>query len=133
MSSVATYRMLCTASALAATPEGWAAATLGDGAVSLLPDDGGLEAIDAAARVLRTVEVSVLARAQDAGAREEAVIGFAGSLALIWVAPTFSRRAREWASARGPMTLLVQAAGELPPAELGRIERFVTLLARQAD
>ena len=56
----ATYRMVCAASALAGTPAGWAAQTLRDGAITLLPDRGGLDAIDAAARAMDQVEVSVL-------------------------------------------------------------------------
>lgn len=127
------YRIVCTPSLLAATPDGWAAEILRDGAVTLLPDAGGLDAIDAAAATLRQVEVSVLRREPDAAAQEETVIAFAGGLALIWVMPRFSEHAREWARRRGPMTLLVSAADALPTAELGRIERFVTLLARQAD
>ena len=131
--SEAAYRIVCTPSVLATTPDGWAAEILRDGAVSLLPDAGGLDAIDAAAAALGQVEVSVLRREADAGAQEATVIGFAGHLALIWVMPAFSEHAREWARRRGPMTLLVSAGDALPTDELGRIERFVTLLARQAD
>ena len=54
------------------TPDGWVAETLRDGAVTLVIDDGGLDAINAAARALDQVAVSVLRResgpeAQEAG------------------------------------------------------------------
>ncbi|HET9102680.1 MAG TPA: hypothetical protein VFN55_04950 [Solirubrobacteraceae bacterium] len=135
MSSVSdtTYRLVCAASALAGTPAGWAAETLRDGAITLLPDQGGLDAIDAAARTMDQVEVSVLRRAGGDAEQEREVMAFAGGMPLIWVAAQFSDAARSWARERGPMTLLVIAAGALPEDELTRIARFVTLLARQTD
>ena len=129
----ATYRLVCAASALAGTPAGWAVETLRDGAITLLPDDGGLEAIDAAARTMDQVEVSVLRRAGGVAEQEQEVIAFADAMPLIWVAADFSQATRSWAHERGPMTLLVPAAGALPDDQLARIARFVTLLARQTD
>ncbi|MDQ6730755.1 MAG: hypothetical protein M3022_10730 [Actinomycetota bacterium] len=129
----AVYRLVATSTAIAQTPDGWVAETLRDGAATLVIDDGGLDAIDAAARALDQVAVMVLRRESGPEAQEEAVIAFAGAMPLVWVGAQFSERARRWAHARGPMTLLVPASGALPAAELTRIARFVTLLSRQTD
>jgi hypothetical protein len=40
---------------------------------------------------------------------------------------------RTWARERRPMTLLVEVDGPLSDAERGRIERFLSLLARQTE
>jgi len=129
----AVYRLVATSTAVARTPAGWVAETLRDGAVTLVIDHGGLDAIDAAARALGQVAVSVLRREAGAQAQEEAVIAFAGAMPLVWVNAQFSERTRTWARERGPMTLLVPAADVLPADELARIARFVTLLSRQTD
>ena len=129
----AVYQLVATSTAIAQTPDGWVAETLRDGAVTLVIDDGGLEAINAAARALDQVAVSVLRRESGPEAQEEAVIAFAGAMPLIWVAAQFSERVTSWAHERGPMTLLVPASGALPTGELTRIARFVTLLSRQTD
>lgn len=129
----AVYRLVATSTAIARTPDGWVAETLRDGAVTLVIDHGGLDAIDAAARALDQVAVSVLRRESGAEAQEQAVIAFAGAMPLIWVGAEFSERARSWARERGPMTLLVPAPDALPADELARIARFVTLLSRQSD
>ena len=129
----AVYQLVATSTAIAQTPDGWVAETLRDGAVTLVIDDGGLDAINAAAQALDQVAVSVLRRESDPDAQEEAVIAFAGAMPLVWVAARFSPRVTTWAHERGPMTLLVPASGALPASELARIARFVTLLSRQTD
>ncbi len=129
----AVYRLVATSTAVARTPDGWVAETLRDGAVTLVIDDGGLDAIDAAARTLDQVAVSVLRRESRPEAQEDAVIAFAAAMPLVWVSARFSVRTRTWAHERGPMTLLVPASDALPAAELARIARFVTLLSRQTD
>ena len=124
----AVYQLVATSTAIAQTPHGWVAENLRDGAVSLVIDDGGLDAINAAARALDQVAVSVLRRESGPQAQEEAVIAFASAMPLVWVGAGFSERVRSWAHERGPMTLLVLASGALPADELARIARFVTLL-----
>jgi hypothetical protein len=127
------FRIVCRPASLDGTPPGWVAATLRDGDVALLVDDGGLEAIDAAARALDQVTVSILRREPTAAEQEGTVITYAGSLPLIWVAPEFTESVQDWAHDRGPMTLLIEAGGALPDAERARIGRFVALLARQTE
>jgi hypothetical protein len=127
------FLMVCRSAAIAGAPTGWASATLRDGEVALLVDEGGLEAVNAAARALGQLAVSVVRREADPEAQEQTVIEFAGSLPLIWVTEEFSESARSWAHDRGPMTLLISADGVLSEEERTRIGRFVTLLARQTD
>ena len=125
--------MVCTPAALAGAPDGWAAETLRDGEMALLVDDGGLEAINAAAHALELVTVPIV-RSEDSGAAQaETVIAFAGSLPLVWVESEFSDRVRTWAHDRLPMTLLVEVDGPLPDPERSRIERFLALLGRQTE
>jgi hypothetical protein len=134
LSSVAAiFRMVCTPSALAGAPKGWAAETLRDGEVALLVDDGGLEAINAAAHALDLATVSIVRSEETPAAQAETVIGFAGSMPLVWVAPDFSNGVSTWAHERLPMTLLVKAADSLPDDERCRIARFLALLARQTE
>jgi hypothetical protein len=105
---------------------------LRDGVVAVTADDGGLRAIDAAARTLGATAIAVV-RGEDTPAEQErTVIAHAGSLALVWVAPSFSDDARAWAQKRGPMTLLVAVDGKLPEEERRRVERFVAILSGQA-
>ncbi len=127
------FLMVCASVAIAGAPTGWATATLRDGEVALLVDEGGLEAVSAATRALGRLTVSLVRGEADADAQEETVIEFAGSLPLIWVTDEFSESARRWAHDRGPMTLLISAEGVLSEEERIRIARFVTLLARQTD
>jgi hypothetical protein len=129
----AIFRMVCTPSALAGAPKGWAAENLRDGEVALLVDGGGLEAINAAAYALDLVTVSIVRSEETAAAQAETVISFAGSLPLVWVGTDFSDAVRTWARERLPMTLLVQAGDSLPDEERGRIARFLALLARQTE
>jgi hypothetical protein len=127
------FRMVCRPASLDGAPKGWVAATLRDGDVALQVDDGGLEAIDAAARTLDQVTVSIVRREPTAEGQEQTVIAYAGSLPLIWVASRFSESVQGWAHDRGPMTLLIEAGGALPDNERSRIGRFVALLARQTE
>lgn len=127
------FRMVVPASALRGAPAGWATELLGQGEMALSVDDGGLEAIDAVARALDRPAVTVLRREATPADAEASVRQFAASLALVWVAPSFSDDARLWARDRPPMTLLVEHDGPLPEDERRRIERFVAILGRQAE
>ena len=127
------FRFVCVPAALAGSPAGWAADMLRDGEIALLADDGGFAAANAVAHDLGLFSIP-LVRSEDSPERQEkTVIAYAGSLPLVWVAETFSDTATEWARARGPMTLLIEADGPLPDAERRRIDRFVAILARQSE
>ncbi|MGI8902343.1 MAG: hypothetical protein ACR2IP_01460 [Solirubrobacteraceae bacterium] len=127
------FRMVCTPAALAGAPEGWAAEALRDGEVALLVDDGGLEAINAAAHALGLVTVAIVRSEPNAPLQAQTVMSFAGSFPLIWVGAAFSDAVRAWARERRPMTLLVEVDGALPDDERGRIGRFRALLGRQSE
>jgi hypothetical protein len=127
------FRMVCSPAALVGAPRGWAIETLRDGEVAFLVDDGGLEAIMAAAHALDLVTVSIVRSEESTTVREETVLAFAGSFPFVWVAPHFSDSAQVWARERGPMTLLVEAQGPLPDDERGRIGRFLAMLGRQTE
>jgi hypothetical protein len=129
----AIFRMVCMPSALARAPKGWAAETLRDGEVALLADDGGLEAINAAAHALDIVTVSIVRSEVTAAAQAQTVMAFAGSLPLVWVGTDFSDKVRAWAVERLPMTLLVETGDSLPDDQRARIARFLSLLARQTE
>lgn len=127
------FRLVCVPAALSGAPDGWAAEMLLDGELAVLPDDGGLPAVDAVAHAVGSPTISVVRSADSPAGQEQTVMGYAGPMPLVWIAPEFSETAREWALRRGPMTLLVEAAGPLPDEERRRIERFVALLGRQAE
>jgi hypothetical protein len=128
------FRLVCVAGALDGAPKGWAAEMLRDGEVALLvDDDGGLEAINAIAHALDLLAVRVVRREQTAARQEQTVIAHAASLPLVWLGDAFSDDARTWARKRGPMTLLVEVHGTLPDDDRRRIDRFVSLLGRQAE
>ncbi len=127
------FRMVCTPEALAGAPDGWAAETLRDGEVAWLIDDGGLETINAAAHALDLITVSIVRSEESEALQAETVMAFAGSFPLVWVGPRFSDSVRTWARERRPMTLLVEADGQLPAEERGRIGRFLALLGRQTE
>jgi hypothetical protein len=127
------FRIVCTPGALAGAPQGWAAETLRDGELALLVDDGGLEAINAAAHALDLVSVSIVRQEDTAAEQAQTVIAFAGSFPLVWVATGLTDAERTWARERRPMTLLVELDGPLPDDERVRIERFLALLARQTE
>jgi hypothetical protein len=125
--------MVCVPEALTGTPHGWAADLLTDGELVLAAGPGGLDAVD---RVLHSLDfwtAKVVRTEADARAQEETVMALAGSLALVWVAPSFGDAARAWAHDRAAMTLLVEVDTTLPEEERHRIERFVSILGRQAD
>jgi hypothetical protein len=123
------FRMVCVPAAL----DGWSPDLLRDGEVALLADDGGLDAMDAVAHALDATTFRVVRREATAAEQEETVIGYAAGLPLVWIAPEFSDNARRWAHDRGPMTLLVEAAGPLPDDERRRIARFLAILGRQSE
>lgn len=127
------FRFICVPAALGDAPDGWAVEMLRDGEIGLQVDAGGLEAIDAVAHALDLLTVPVLRTESTPDEQERTVMAHAASLPLVWVAGDFSDAARDWARRRGPMTLLVEAGGPLPADERRRIERFVALLARQAE
>lgn len=125
--------MVCVPAALDGAPDGWAVELLRNGDVALLPDDSGLDGINAVAHGLDLVTVSVLRAEPSQEAQEATVIAHAGSLPLVWLGTTFGDRVRRWAHDRGPMTLLVEVDGVPPADERRRIERFVALLGRQTE
>jgi hypothetical protein len=127
------FRLVCVPAALDEAPAEWASEMLVDGEIALLADGGGLEAINRVAHALDLMSLPLVRAEASAEAQEETVIAYAQALPLIWIAGTFSERARRWAHDRGPMTLLVAAGGPLPAAERRRIERFVATLGRQSE
>jgi hypothetical protein len=58
------FRFVCVPNALAGAPAGWAREMLHDGEIALLPDDGGLEAINHVAHDLDLASVA-LVRGED--------------------------------------------------------------------
>ncbi len=133
MASAPLFRLICPPTAFDNAPTGWAADMLADGEVALELEGCEIGAINAAAHAFgyRTVRVLRIETSQEA--KDETIITHAETLPLIWIAAGFSERIQQWARERGPMTLLVEADGPLPEAELGRLTRFVALLARQID
>jgi hypothetical protein len=127
------FRLVCVPSTLADIPSSWAREMLGEGEIALLPGEGGLDAVGAVAHRLGLVSMTLLRGEATDEAQDDTVIAFAGSLALVWIGAAFSGRVSAWARARGPMTLLVQAAGPLSDDERRRIERFVATLGRQSE
>jgi hypothetical protein len=127
------FRMVCVPAAFDAAPAGWAGEMLQDGEVAFLADGGGFAGIDAVAHALDLVTVSVVRSEETPAAQDRTVMAYAGSLALVWLAPAFSAPVREWARKRGPMTLLVEVDGALPDEERRRVERFVAILGRQTE
>jgi hypothetical protein len=127
------FRFVCVPNALAGAPAGWAREMLHDGEIALLPDEGGLEAINLVAHDLDLPSVA-LVRGEEAPERqEETVMAYAGNLPLVWVSAGFGETAETWARDRGPMTLLVPADAPLSEDERRRIERFVATLGRQSE
>jgi hypothetical protein len=127
------FRMVCSPAALAGAPQGWTAETLRDGELALLVDDGGLEAINAAAHALDMVTVPIVRKEETPAEQAQTVIAFADSYPLVWVGAELTDAERTWARERRPMTLLVEVDGALADGERGRIERFLSLLARQTE
>ena len=127
------FRLVCTPGILDGAPEGWVGTMLEQGELALLVDAGGLEAISDVAHRLDLVTVPVLRTEETAERQERTVMTYAGSKALVWVAPGFGEAAVKWAHDRGPMTLLVETAQPLTDDERRRVERFVVILGRQAE
>lgn len=127
------FRLACAPGVLAAAPDGWVATMLEEGEVALLVDDGGLDAITALAHELDAITVPVLRAERTREQQEATVMAYAASKPLIWIAASFGEAATEWAHKRGPMTLLVEAAGPLSDDERKRVERFAVILGRQAE
>jgi hypothetical protein len=129
----ALFRLACTAGNLDGAPEGWVSSMLEQGELALLVDGGGLDAISAVAHRLDMVTVPLLRTEDGPEEQERTVMRYAGSMALVWVAPSFGEQAVRWAHDRGPMTLLVETARPLSEDERKRVERFVVILGRQAE
>ncbi|MGI8430580.1 MAG: hypothetical protein ACR2OB_15050 [Solirubrobacteraceae bacterium] len=127
------FRFVCVPAALRGAPAGWAAEMLREGEIALLADDGGLAAINAVAHALGLVSLRLVRNEDSAELQQETVIAYADATALVWVGESFTETIREWARARGPMTLLVQTDGPLSDDERRRIDRFVATLGRQAE
>ncbi|MEA2157478.1 MAG: hypothetical protein QOE11_3618 [Solirubrobacteraceae bacterium] len=127
------FRLVCTTGVLRAAPEGWVSTMLQEGELALLVDDGGLEAITSLAHTLDLVTVPLLRTEDTPGRQDSTVMSYAQSKPLVWIAPGFGEAAERWAHQRGPMTLLVEAGGDLSDDERRRIERFVVILGRQAE
>jgi hypothetical protein len=126
------FRLVCSPSALAGAPAGWAREMLRDGEVGLVAAEG-LDAVNRLAHELDLASVPVLRGEATRAEQDATVIAYAGSLPLVWVADEFSDAVGDWARKRGPMTLLVTAGGPLPDEECRRIERFVAILGRQSE
>ncbi len=127
------FRFVCAPDALTGAPSGWAREMLDDGEIALLAGDGGLEAVSGVAHDLGLVSVSVVRGEDSAQRQEQTVMAYAENLPLVWVAAGFGDAAVAWARDRGPMTLLVTAAGPLSEEERRRVERFVATLGRQSE
>lgn len=126
------FRFVCLPSALAGTPAGWARDMLEEGEVALLAS-GGLDAINQVAHELGQIAVALVRTEASREQQDSAVMAYADSLPLVWVAADFSAEARSWARDRGPMTLLSEADGSLEAEERRRIDRFLAILGRQSE
>ncbi len=126
------FRFVCAPSALMGAPAGWARDMLREGEVALLGAEG-LDAIDSVAHDLEQSVISVVRTESTRDLEDTTVIGYAGSLPLVWLAADFSEPVRTWARDRGPMTLLAESAGPLDDGQRRRIDRFVAILGRQSE
>jgi hypothetical protein len=126
------FRLVCSPATLTSSPEGWPAEMLQDGTVAVTADAGGLVAIGEAARTVGATAIPVVRGEATPEEQERTVQAHADGLALVWIAAEFSEAARAWAQKRGPMTLLLDSAGELTADERRRVERFVAILSGQA-
>ncbi|HWF54128.1 MAG TPA: hypothetical protein VG223_05860 [Solirubrobacteraceae bacterium] len=133
MSSASSFRLVCTPSALAGTPAGWAGDMLREGEVALLADAGGIDAVSELAHSLALLSIAVLRSEGTPERQRETVMEYAEGLPLVWVDDDFGETVMAWAQERGPMTLLVPATGPLSDDERRRIDRFVAILARQSE
>ena len=122
------FRLICVPDVLASAPDGWAEGLLTDSELALAPSGDDLAAVRAVGRALDRPAIAVLRDDEDATAQ-----AFAANLPIVWIAPSFSDAAQEWARRRGPMSLLVASSGALDDEDRRRIERFVGILDRQAE
>ena len=83
------FRLVCSPGILDGAPEGWVSSMLEEGELALLVDDGGLNAISAVAHRLDLVTVPLLRTEDSAEQQERTIMSYAGSMALVWVAPAF--------------------------------------------
>ncbi len=127
------FRLVCAPGILDGAPEGWVSSMLEEGELALLVDGGGLDAISEVAHRLDLVTVPLLRTEQTSEQQERTIMRYAGSMALVWVAPAFGEATAKWARDRGPMTLLVETGQPLSDDERRRVERFVVILGRQAE
>jgi hypothetical protein len=127
------FHFVCAPSALVGLPAEWVTEMLGDGKIALLVDGGGFAAINDVAHTLGLISIPVLRREETVARQQDTVIAYAGRLPLVWVGADFSETVTAWATARGPMTLLVDATGPLSDDERRRIDRFVAILGRQSE
>jgi len=126
------FQLVCSPSALAGAPAGWAGEMLREGEVALLASEG-IAPINELAHALDQTTIAVLRSEQTRALQDVTVMTYAGALPLVWVGDGFSDEVRSWARDRGPMTLLVEAGGTLPDEERRRIDRFVAILGRQSE
>jgi hypothetical protein len=127
------FRFVCVPSALVGLPPAWAIEMLADGEIALLADHSGFAAINGVAHALGLISVALVRREETVEHQHETVMTYADRLPLVWVGENFSETVTTWARARGPMTLLVEAAGPLSEDERRRIDRFVAILGRQSE
>jgi hypothetical protein len=126
------FRFVCLPSALAATPAGWARDMLEEGEVALLASEG-LDAINQMAHNLGQIAVALIRTEETREQQDRAVMAYADTLPLVWVAADFRDEVRHWARDRGPMTLLSEAGGPLADEVRRRIDRFLAMLGRQSE
>ena len=127
------FRLACAPAVLDSAPDDWVATMLEEGELALLADDGGMDAVTAVAHALDLVVVPVLRAEQTPEQQEATVIAYADAKPIVWIAPSFSENATQWARKRGPMTLLIESSGPLSADERKRVERFAVILGRQAE
>jgi hypothetical protein len=127
------FRLVAVASALLDAPPDWARELMAGGELALLPGAAGLDAVSELAHRLDVTSIPVLRAETSPSAQADTVMAWAGSMPLLWIDASFSERVRAWARDRGPMTLLVACAGELPAEEQRRITRFAATLGRQSE
>jgi hypothetical protein len=127
------FHFVCVPSALVGLPAEWVTEMLGDAELALLADGGGFAAVSDVAHTLGLISVPLIRHEETVERQHDTVMAYAERLPLVWVAEEFSPAVTAWASARGPMTLLVGATGPLSEGERRRIERFVAILGRQSE
>jgi hypothetical protein len=127
------FRLVAVASALLDAPPDWARELMADGELAVLPGGGELSAVSDVAHRLDVTSVPVLRAESTPDAQADTVIAWADGMPLVWIDAEFPERVRDWARDRGPMTLLVTCAGELPADEQRRIARFAGTLGRQSE